>query len=124
MSQTPRRRYRVRLRRAVAGSFLAAAVTASLSGLAAGPALAVPPRPVAASSGHADFEASDTMPGLDPLTSMLVESPVATSAGPSAGERLAGVRADLDRAVLLSMVTPEQANGFFAQIERRVAAGL
>ncbi|RJT83066.1 hypothetical protein D6T63_00990 [Arthrobacter cheniae] len=124
MSQTPRRRYRVRLRKAVAGSFLAAAVTASLSGLAAGPSSAVPPRTVAASSGHSDVEAIDTIPDLDPVTSMGVASPVDTGVGQSAGERLAGVRADLDRAVLLSMVTPDQANGFFAQIERRVAAGL
>ncbi|MHA7240002.1 hypothetical protein [Arthrobacter sp. TMS1-12-1] len=91
MTETPRRRYRVRLRRAMAGSFLAAATAGALTGVGAAPALAAPASVVAPTSAQ---------------------------------ERLAGVRADLDNAVLLRLVTPEQAGGFYAQIERRVAAGL
>ncbi|WP_105033022.1 hypothetical protein [Arthrobacter ruber] len=125
MSEMPRRRYQVRLRKAVAGSFLAAAGAASLTGFTAAPALAVPPRVVATGTDTADYEAGDIILGLDSAAAVTVASPVAvTSSTPSAEERLAGVRADLDQAVLLRMVTPEQADGFYAQIERRVAAGL
>ncbi|WP_104180788.1 hypothetical protein [Arthrobacter sp. B0490] len=125
MSETPRRRYQVRLRKAVAGSFLAAATAATLTGFTAAPALAVPPRVLAASADTTDYEASDIILGLDSASSVTVASPIAvTTPGPSSGERLAGVRADLDRAVLLRLVTSEQADGFYAQIERRVAAGL
>ncbi len=125
MSETPRRRYQIRLRKAVAGSFLAAATAATLTGFAAAPALAVPPRVLATSTDTADYEASDIILGLDSTSSVSVASPIAVAnPAPSPTERLAGVRADLDRAVLLRMVTPEQAAGFYAQIERRVAAGL
>ncbi|WP_104166507.1 hypothetical protein [Arthrobacter sp. SX1312] len=125
MTGTRRRRYRVRLRRAVAGSFLAAASAASLAGLTAAPALAVPPA-VTAPSDSTRSDASDLIPGVH-LGEAGVASWGAAAAGvtvPSAQERLAGVRADLDTAVLLRLVTPEQASGFYAQIERRVAAGL
>ncbi|MHA7178866.1 hypothetical protein ACX80J_01995 [Arthrobacter sp. MDB2-24] len=132
MSTTPRRRYRVRLRRAVAGSFLAAAAAASVAGLAAAPALAVPPA-VAAGVDSADsadsldssgYEARDLILELRPGSSPNAASTVTAGGATSSADRLAGVRADLDRAVLLRMVTPEQADGFYAQIERRVAAGL
>ena len=125
MTGTRRRRYRVRLRRAVAGSFLAAASAASLTGLTAAPALAVPPAVVVPTDSTAG-DAPDLLPGVH-WGSVGVESWGAATAGitvPSARERLAGVRADLDNAVLLRLVTPEQASGFYAQIERRVAAGL
>ncbi len=140
MTYPRRRRYRVRLRRAVAGSFLAAATAASLTGFTAAPVLVAPPRPVAESS---DYEAGDITLGLDSAAPVSVASPVAvaspvsvtspiTVASPfavasgttSSEERLAGVRADLDQSVLFRMVSPEQADGFYAQIERRVAAGL
>ncbi|NJC23234.1 hypothetical protein BJ994_002310 [Arthrobacter pigmenti] len=42
---------------------------------------------------------------------------------PSSADRLAGVRADLKNAVGMGMVTTEQAQRFYAQIERRVASG-
>jgi len=104
-----RRRYRIR--RALAGSFLAAAATASLSGVAAPAASAAPPS-----------SASSSVQGLllppEALREALVSAEVPGS------ERLAGVRAELDQAVLLRLVTPEQANRFYAQLERRVAAGL
>ncbi|MDN4610647.1 hypothetical protein [Arthrobacter burdickii] len=129
MSTNPRRRYRVRLRRAVAGSFLAAAAAASVAGLAAAPALAVPPAVVAGVdssdfSDSFDYEARNLILGLRPGSSPNAASTVTVGGEPSSADRLAGVRADLDRAVLLRMVTPEQADGFYAQIERRVAAGL
>ncbi|WP_208739086.1 hypothetical protein [Arthrobacter agilis] len=125
MPEPRRRRYRIRLRRAVAGSFLAAATAASLTGFTAVPALAVPPRAVAASSESVDDAASDIILGLDTASQVSVASPVAATDGATTpGERLAGVRADLDRAVLFRMVTPRQADAFYAQIERRVAAGL
>ncbi|MFJ6001101.1 hypothetical protein [Arthrobacter sp. NPDC092385] len=121
----PRRRYQVRLRKAVAGSFLAAATAASLTGFTAAPALAVPLRVVSASPDSTDHEAGDLTLGLDSPSSVTPAAPVAATTGlESSEERLAGVRADLDRAVLLHLVTPEQADGFYAQIERRVAAGL
>ncbi|MHA7279296.1 hypothetical protein ACX80H_06040 [Arthrobacter sp. MDT2-2] len=129
MFTTPRRRYRVRLRRAVAGSFLAAAAAASVTGLAAAPAFAVP-RAVVVGSDSSDFsdssgyEARDLILGPRPQLSPDVASTVTAGGATSSAERLAGVRADLDGAVLLQMVTPEQADGFYAQIERRVAAGL
>ncbi|MHA7287126.1 hypothetical protein ACX80I_12670 [Arthrobacter sp. MDT3-44] len=134
MSTTPRRRYRVRLRRAVAGSFLAAAAAASVTGLAAAPALAFPPAVAAgvdsADSSDADsldssgYEARDLILGLRLGSSPNAASTVTANGATSSAERLAGVRADLDRAVLLRMVTPEQADKFYVQIERRVAAGL
>lgn len=128
MTYPRRRRYQVRLRKAVAGSFLAAATAASLTGFTAAPALVAPPRPVAESS---DYEAGDITLGLDSAAPVSVAPPV-TVASPfavasgttSSEERLAGVRADLDQSVLFRMVSPEQADGFYAQIERRVAAGL
>ncbi len=82
------RRYRVRLRNAVAGSLIAAA---SLTGVGAAPS-------VAASS-----------------TLTLPQDPTA--------DRLEGVRADLDNAVGMGLVTAEQAEKFYGQIERRVASG-
>ncbi|TKV29398.1 hypothetical protein FDK12_00135 [Arthrobacter sp. NamB2] len=116
------RRYQVRLRTAVAGSFLAAAAAASLTGATAAPALAVPPRAVAADVDH---EAGDITLGPDPASSVTVASPVAVASGTTSAQvRLAGVRDDLDQAVLMRLVTPEQADGFYAQIERRIAAGL
>jgi hypothetical protein len=129
MSTNPRRRYRVRLRRAVAGSFLAAAAAASVTGLAAAPALAVTPVVVAGVdssdfSDSSDYKARDLILGLRPGSSPNAASTLTAGGATSSADRLAGVRADLDRAVLLRMVTPEQADGFYAQIERRVAAGL
>jgi hypothetical protein len=41
----------------------------------------------------------------------------------SSSGRLEGVRADLENAVGMGLVTTEQARGFYAQIERRVASG-
>jgi hypothetical protein len=120
----PRRRYQVRLRKAVAGSFLAAASAASLTGFTAAPALAAPLRVVSASPDSTDHEAGEITLGLDSSSSIAPAAPVTATTGlESSEERLAGVRADLDRAVLLHLVTPEQADGFYAQIERRVAAG-
>ncbi|WP_043440457.1 hypothetical protein [Arthrobacter sp. L77] len=123
MTGTTRRRYRVRLRRAVAGSFLAAASAASLTGLGAAPALAVPPA-VIAPAGSTDSTGSDAPDVLPDVESASVGFPSAAVVAATPQERLAGVRADLDRAVLLHLVTQEQATGFYAQIERRVAAGL
>ena len=77
MSETPRRRYQVRLRRALAGSFLAAATAASLTGFTAVPALAVPLRAVATAS---DYEASDIILGLDSASAVSLAAPVARSA--------------------------------------------
>ncbi|WP_309071230.1 hypothetical protein [Arthrobacter sp.] len=39
-------------------------------------------------------------------------------------DRLEGVRTELENAVALGLVTADQAGSFFAQIERRIAAGL
>ncbi|WP_394248153.1 hypothetical protein [Arthrobacter pityocampae] len=121
MTDMPRRRYRVRLRRVMAGSFLAAATAASLTGVAAGPALAAPSSVIAptGSTGSTDSTDGDARDLLSGVPAVIAEVPAATSQ-----DRLAGVRADLDTAVLLRLVTPEQAGSFYAQIERRVAAGL
>ncbi|MBG6224629.1 hypothetical protein IWX63_001188 [Arthrobacter sp. CAN_A2] len=128
MTEARRRRTSVRLNRAVAGSFLAAASAASLTGLAAAPALAAPPSVVAGtdSSEGSNGDARDLLPAAGPASAGIASwGAGATEAMvASAEERLAGVRADLDNAVLLRLVTPQQATGFYAQIERRVAAGL
>jgi hypothetical protein len=117
-----RRRYQIRLRKAVAGTCLAAATAASITGFTAVPALAASSRTVAATS---DYEADDIILGFGPVSPASVSAPVSVATlAPSATERLAGVRADLDTAVLMRLVTPEQAAGFYSQIERRVAAGL
>jgi hypothetical protein len=121
MTDPRRRRYRVRLRKALAGSMFAAAAAASLTGLTAVPALAAPPRTMSASSTVVDDD--DAHDFAAPLLAdlQLADLPVG---GPASAERLAGVRADLDQAVLLRMVTSDQADAFYLQIERRVAAGL
>ncbi|WP_434993468.1 hypothetical protein [Arthrobacter sp. Ld5] len=125
MTESQRRRHRVELNRAVAGSFLAAATAASLTGLTAAPALAVPPS-VITPVDSTDGDAPDLLLGAAPASGDTAPGGAAASEVPvtSEQERLAGVRADLDNAVLLRLVTPEQAAGFYAQIERRVAAGL
>jgi hypothetical protein len=110
MPDPHRRRYRIRT--ALAGSFLAAAAAASLTGFAAAPASAASSIP-AFSAGRGDLLGSVGNGGAG-----------ATPAATAARERLAGVRADLDQAVLLRMVAPDQADVFYAQIQRRVAAGL
>ena len=96
MSHKPRARYQVRVRHAVAGTFLAASSAVSIAGLSAMPAVAAGP-------------------------SSTVEVTYETSAS---AERLAGVRSELDDAVALGSVTAGQADAFYAQIERRVQAGL
>ncbi|WDF32750.1 hypothetical protein PTW37_12920 [Arthrobacter agilis] len=122
MSETDQPRHPVRLRRAVAGTFLAAATATSALGFAAAPAQAAPP--VLAASAT-DYDAGDVLLARDAAPRAGARSAVATATGaPSSTERLAGVRAELDQAVLLRMVTSQQADGFYAQIERRVAAGL
>ncbi|WP_155849576.1 hypothetical protein [Arthrobacter sp. H20] len=95
MSSRPRVRYQVRVRHAVAGTFLAASSAVSITGLSAMPAVAA----------HA--------------SSVEVSYPVSADA-----ERLSGVRSELDHAVALGSVTNDQADAFYAQIERRVNAGL
>lgn len=95
MSRKARARYQVRVRRAVAGTFLAASSAVSITGLSSMPASAAN------------------------MSSVAVSYPVSASS-----ERLAGVRSELDHAVALGSVTADQADAFFAQIERRVNAGL
>ncbi|WP_323959183.1 hypothetical protein GC088_11665 [Arthrobacter sp. JZ12] len=41
----------------------------------------------------------------------------------AASARLDGVRADLENAVSMNMVTADQAERFYAQLERRILAG-
>ncbi|PVE14713.1 hypothetical protein [Arthrobacter sp. Bz4] len=96
MSSKPRVRYQVRVRHAVAGTFLAASSAVSITGLSAMPAAAA-----------------------NMSSSVQVSYPVSASS-----ERLAGVRSELDHAVALGSVTADQADAFYAQIERRVNAGL
>ncbi|KNC19400.1 hypothetical protein AC792_06620 [Arthrobacter sp. RIT-PI-e] len=109
MTDRPRRHYRIR--RALAGSFLAAAAAASLSGV---PAQAADASPLTSVSD----------PAPDTLTESSAERGPLAYTAPSPQARLDGVRSELDQAVLLRLVTPEQADGFYAQLERRVAAGL
>lgn len=85
------RRYRVRLRNAVAGSLIAAA---SLTGVGVVPSVAASP--------------TVTRP---------------QEREPSSSDRLDGIRADLRNAVGMGLVTADQAERFYAQIERRVASG-
>ena len=122
MPEPRHRRHQIRLRRAVAGSFLAAATATSATGFTIDPVLAEPPRFVPGGSHSSVYETTDII-GLDPASSVPLVSPVAATSSPTT-ERLAGVRAELDQAVLLRMVTLVQADAFYAQIERRVAAGL
>ncbi|NOJ61713.1 hypothetical protein [Arthrobacter sp. 260] len=96
MTSKPRVRYQVRVRHAVAGTFLAASSAVSITGLSAMPTVAAG----ASSSVEATYEAS------------------------ASAERLAGVRSEMDNAVALGLVTTSQADAFYAQIERRVNAGL
>lgn len=102
MTSKPRVRYQVRVRHAVAGTFLAASSAVSIAGLSAMPAVAAG----ASSSVEVSYEA------------------VEISTSPASAERLAGVRSELDHAVALGSVTTAQADAFYAQIERRVNAGL
>ncbi|MBG6181652.1 hypothetical protein [Arthrobacter sp. CAN_A1] len=96
MSTKPRVRYQVRVRHAVAGTFLAASSAVSIAGLSAMPAAAAGP----SSAVGVTYQMS------------------------ASAERLAGVRSELDDAVALGSVTASQADAFYAQIERRVQAGL
>ena len=89
------RRYFVRARHAVAGSLI---VAASLTGVGVAPSVAASP--------------TVTRPQETEATGASLSS-----------ERLEGVRADLENAVGMGLVTAEQAKGFYAQIERRVASG-
>ena len=86
--------YFVRARHAVAGSLI---VAASLTGVGVAPSVAA-----------------------SPTVTRPQEPEVRDS---SARDRLEGVRADLENAVGMGLVTAEQAEGFYAQIERRVASG-
>ncbi|THJ66500.1 hypothetical protein E8P82_08565 [Arthrobacter echini] len=124
MTRTPRRRYRVRLRSAVAGSFLAAASVTSLLGVGAAPAPAAASEVIVQSPDQVDDEISNRTRQLDNAPTVGARVPLLVAAGRTSSERLAGVGADLDRAVLLQLITPEQAGGFYAQVERRVASGL
>lgn len=127
MTTPPRRRYRVRLRTALAGSILAAASATSLLGVGTAPALASTARVTVESPEHVDEVPGDRVARGEVASSVGPASTGSTSLatiGRTSDDRLAGVEADLDRAVLLRLVTPEQASGFYAQMERRVAAGL
>ncbi|WP_299166978.1 hypothetical protein [uncultured Arthrobacter sp.] len=88
------RRYFVRARHAVAGSLI---VASSLTGVGMSPSVAASP--------------TVTRP----------QEPDTRRA--SSADRLEGVRSDLRNAVGMGLVTAEQAEGFFVQIERRVASG-
>lgn len=101
-------RPRYRVRRAVAGSFLAAAAAVSLAGVVPASAREAPPVDVDASSEVISGDDADA----------------AIRGTGAAAARLAGVRAELDDAVLFRLVTSEQADDFYGQIQRRVAAGL
>ncbi|MBG6189286.1 hypothetical protein IWX64_000206 [Arthrobacter sp. CAN_A212] len=96
MTDKPRVRYQVRVRHVVAGTFLVASSAVSITGLSPTPAVAAG----ASSSVEVSYEAS------------------------AGAERLAGVRSELDDAVAFGSVTTAQADAFYAQIERRVHAGL
>ncbi len=110
MSTSQRARYQVRVQKAVAGSFIAAAAAASIAGLTAGPASAAPVQQL--SSFTVDVGASEEVR----------QSPTSTGAtGPQV--RLRAVRAELENAVALRLVTSSQAEKFYAQLERRIAAG-
>ena len=89
------RRYFVHARHAVAGSLILAA---SLTGVGVAPSVAASP--------------TVTRP----------QEPDAETAS-SSSDRLKGVRSDLENAVGMGLVTADQAKGFYAQIERRVASG-
>jgi hypothetical protein len=143
MPQTPPTGPRVRVRRLVAGSFIAAFSAVSSAGLAAAPAEAGTNRagtsvsPAAphhqswTPSGAASFAGAGASAGSVPPVStpevkgsVLRALPVRGRALPASSGRLQAIRAELDGAVALRLVTAEQADGFYAQIERRVAAGL
>lgn len=124
MTTSPRRRYRVRLSTALAGSFLVAASTTSLIGVGTAPALASTSRVTAESTEHVDEESNDRLEWVKAAPTVGTATTFLVTVGRTSNDRLAGVEADLDQAVLLRLVTPEQASGFYAQVERRVAAGL
>ncbi|MCC3296483.1 hypothetical protein [Arthrobacter caoxuetaonis] len=103
-----RRRPGVLLRTAAASSVLAAVSVMGL-GAAAAPAQAgVPGSPEAAPSETRTGQAAGGFVARQ---------------GPSAAERLAGVRTELEEAVSWGEVSTEQAQGFYAQISSRIARG-
>lgn len=89
------RRYFVHARHAVAGSLIMAA---SLTGVGVAPSVAA-----------------------SPIVTLPQEPDVGSES--SSSVRLQGVRADLQNAVEMGLVTADQAKSFYAQIERRVASG-
>ena len=101
------RRYFVRARTAVAGSLIAAA---SLTGVGVAPSVAASPTVI--------------RPQADDGTESLRGSGAAGPVSKAAAERLDGVRAELTEAVSMRMVTSEQADRFYAQLERRIRSGL
>ncbi|MFZ3453235.1 hypothetical protein [Arthrobacter sp. 7Tela_A1] len=104
-----RRRPGVRLRTAAASSVLAAVSVAGI-GAAAAPAQAREPSRAAAAPS--EVRAGQGAAGL------------VVWQGPSAAERLAGVRTELADAVSRGEVSTGQAQAFYAQISSRVARGL
>ncbi|GAA1343568.1 hypothetical protein [Arthrobacter roseus] len=93
-----RNRYSVRLARLAAGSALTAASVVSLTGFTTAGAAA-------------------------PVTTIQPDC-VAPGTAAVAHERINGVRAELDHAVSMGMVTDGQADHFVAQLEGRIARGL
>ena len=87
-------------------------ITAESRTAAAGPSAAAGNATAAADSATAAAAAADSATALQ------------TVQGPSAEERLAGVRRELANAVSWGSVTAGQAERFYAQISSRIARGL
>lgn len=121
-----RRRYLVRSIRAAAGSFLTAAAVTAFGVLGSSPATAAVP---AFEAMHSEVAAAGIATYVRREADLTQRrQPEAQGAGqpggPSASQRLDGVRAEMDQAVAWGMVTPAQAEHFVAQIESRISAGL
>lgn len=121
-----RRRYLVRSIRAAAGPFLTAAAVTAFGVLGSSPATAAVP---AFETVHSEVAAAGAASYVRRESNLLERrQPGARGAAqtgePSAGQRLEGVRAEMDQAVAWGMVTPAQARHFVAQVESRISAGL
>jgi hypothetical protein len=66
---------------------------------------------------------ASSLTGVGMAPSVAASPTVTLPEGASSSERLEGVRADLENAVGMGLVTTEQAKGFYAQRERWVASG-
>lgn len=112
----PRRTNLVRLRSIAAGSVIAAVSVTGVGAAAAAPAQAADLR---------SFFSPLQLTGETPAAGAHAQASVSLAGTAAAAEnRLRGIRSDLANAVAWGSVTQAQADGFYAQMQARIARGL